>query len=626
MSNKIGAAGKSRKLVVQPDVVDLRDRYYTPSLLALPQEVKPREQELEVRDQGREGACTAFALASVIDRQCKQMSRDNSWPKVSTRMLYEMAKLHDDLPGERQSGSTLRGVLKGFFHNGVCLEADAPYLVAPGQPSFLLSLALAEAARSISLGAYYRLHHEINDYHTAINEAGAVIASAKIHSGWAKPRGGVIELKSRYEGRHAFAIVGYNTDGFIIQNSWSDRWSTYAGLRGLALWTYEDWYENVEDAWVLRLAISSPRAFSVKFARNHAALRDKETSASPLKPRRQDILGHFVHFDDGQLVQHGSYAQTSDAVQAIVNDLGDTKCRGRLGVGHLLLIAHGATQSSVAVAKRAKAWLPVFLENGVYPIHLMWETGFNNEVVDVIRDLLFKTRERMGEDAEHLDDRLEALARPLGTKLWRDLKTTASLFANPATESGKAIRAILAAARAGSEPLELHFLSQSAGVFLLAELADVLKEIDAGLGSASLLAPACSLSYYDHRIRPHVGSTISVIDQYSLIDHREKHDSLDVYGKSLLYLVSNGIEVEKGTALLGMQKFLEKSNDSPTRVKLPSNHKVFFAGKDRSVTDAKSHRTFDADRKTMNSIITRIAGQKAGDEHGFRKAHLSSYR
>ena len=131
MPQTIAAAGDDRQLIVQPDVVDLRDRYYAPALMALPQEVKPKAGYLEIRDQGQESACTGFALASVIDRQCKQLAQSPHADPVSTRMLYEMARLYDDLPDEAQAGSTLRGALKGFFHNGVCREADAPWRDTP---------------------------------------------------------------------------------------------------------------------------------------------------------------------------------------------------------------------------------------------------------------------------------------------------------------------------------------------------------------------------------------------------------------------------------------------------------------------------------------------------------------
>jgi len=223
---------EERMLIVRPDVIDLRDRYYTPSLSPLKQDDIPAPCSLNIRDQHSESACTGFALAAVIDRQCRQVSQPGT---VSTRMLFEMAKQHDDLPDHRTPGSTLRGALKGFFHNGVCSENQAPYLRDPNSPPWALDLKKARDARQTTLGAYFRLNHEINDYHDAINAAGAIAVSGVIHSGWANPKDGVIVPVKRTEGRHAFAIVGYTNEGFLVQNSWGENWGGFNGLKGVAL-------------------------------------------------------------------------------------------------------------------------------------------------------------------------------------------------------------------------------------------------------------------------------------------------------------------------------------------------------------------------------------------------------
>ena len=492
MTQTLNSSGEPRALFVQPDVIDLRDREYKPALIALPQERKPLPGELNIRNQGQSSACTGFALASVIDRECRSAFGAAAARTVSTRMLFEMARLHDDLPDFRNAGSTLRGALKGFFHNGVCSEDDAPFQRAANAPGFTLTLELAEKAREVSLGAYYRLNHEINDYHAAIAEAGSVIASAKIHTGWANPRDGQIELTSRFRGRHAFAIVGYDRDGFLVQNSWGPGWSHAAGLEGVAHWSYEDWFENVEDAWVLRLAISSPSAFRVKYARNHKAFRgngDPAAASAPYKPRRQDVFGHYLHIDDGRIVDQGRYAQTAEDVAVMTDRIAGIASKRKREFDHLLLFAHGALTKRADVAARAKAWLPVFTRNRIYPVHLMWETGFNGDVVDVIKDLLLKTQERTGKSDKHIDERLEAMARPLGRKLWRDLKTTARLALSPEEPSGQAIAAILKAAGG----MKLHFAAQSAGALLFGETLSLAEREGHRFATAQLLAPACSM-------------------------------------------------------------------------------------------------------------------------------------
>ena len=163
----VRAAGKNRVLNVRPDAPDLRDRYYEPALISLARELDNSNPEM-VLDQGREGACTGFGLAAVIN--LLKHRRDEP-ALVSARMLYEMAKKHDEWPGEDYAGSSCRGAIKGWKNMGVCSDEDWPYSTNnPGR----LTIAKARKARSTILGAYYRLRANLNDYHAALNETGAI--------------------------------------------------------------------------------------------------------------------------------------------------------------------------------------------------------------------------------------------------------------------------------------------------------------------------------------------------------------------------------------------------------------------------------------------------------------------
>ena len=44
-----------------------------------------------------------------------------------------------------------------------------------------------------------------------------------------------------------------------MQNSWGSGW----GECGVARWFYEDWLENMRDAWVVRLALSTPQLYNL---------------------------------------------------------------------------------------------------------------------------------------------------------------------------------------------------------------------------------------------------------------------------------------------------------------------------------------------------------------------------
>jgi len=115
------AAGK--RLDAFPDRIDLRDWYYQPSLISLPDAYLacPLIPRSRILDQGQEGACTGFALAAVVNFL---RTRQGQTARVSPRMLYELARRYDEWPGEAYEGSSARGAIKAWVKHGVCLESS----------------------------------------------------------------------------------------------------------------------------------------------------------------------------------------------------------------------------------------------------------------------------------------------------------------------------------------------------------------------------------------------------------------------------------------------------------------------------------------------------------------------
>jgi len=92
-----------QRLDAFPDRIDLRDWFYQPALISLPDSlvscafIKPTM----VLDQGHEGACTGFALAAVVNFLRAKQKRASI---VSPRMLYELARRYDEWQGEAYEG------------------------------------------------------------------------------------------------------------------------------------------------------------------------------------------------------------------------------------------------------------------------------------------------------------------------------------------------------------------------------------------------------------------------------------------------------------------------------------------------------------------------------------------
>lgn len=137
------ATYKNRVLDARPDSLDLRDREYQPPLRSLPPRW-PSERHIDkllpaytqagmILNQGKEGACTGFGLAAVINyliwRDAIAFEQDDFTApadiraqRVSPRMLYNMARLYDEWEGEDYQGSSCRGAMKGWHRHGVCTE------------------------------------------------------------------------------------------------------------------------------------------------------------------------------------------------------------------------------------------------------------------------------------------------------------------------------------------------------------------------------------------------------------------------------------------------------------------------------------------------------------------------
>ena len=263
-AKKPGATAIPTRNVV-PDRLDLRDRVYMPPVAVVPDLALEPMAKIPVLDQKQTNACTGFALASVVYLLQHTAKRKQKDCCVSPFMLYSMARRYDEFPGDPDvdTGSSLRGAMKGWYKHGACSDRLWTSEAMPtGQVTKSADDWWLDAVQR-PLGAYYRVDtRSITDMHVALNEIGILYASAVCHSGWdegfsntSRTKGGYWMIPRRKagpsDGGHAFAIVGYNQDGFIIHNSWGMGW----GTKGRAVLPYEDWLDNAMDSWVAQLGV-----------------------------------------------------------------------------------------------------------------------------------------------------------------------------------------------------------------------------------------------------------------------------------------------------------------------------------------------------------------------------------
>jgi pimeloyl-ACP methyl ester carboxylesterase len=580
------------------DQPDARDWMYQPALVQLASEMRP-PANLKILDQGAEGACTGFGLAASINLLNKKRKNNIL---VSPRMLYEMARKFDEWEGEGYSGSSCRGAIKGWANMGVCEDSFWPY--APENPGSF-TLQAAKNARSQTIGAYYRLTPRIADFHAAINETGVIFCSANVHKGWARKqvKSGKIPFRKGRTGGHAFSLVGYNKKGFWVQNSWDITW----GNKGIALWSYEDWEQNLIDAWIFSLALPTPQ---IK-GRSYTAATKVEDNLTDavIGPPRGEIQGHFVHIDDGKFCTTGKYFSDLDDVNITSKHLVDHP-----KYKHLVFYAHGGLNSPKDSANRVKDMFPVFKENGVYSYHWMYDTG----IMEELKDILFRGSDSEEHpagafwDLDWWDTFLEKGARIPGRAFWREMKRGARIGFKKNGDCGDILQSFLQTIRPGQNR-QLHLVGHSTGAILLAYLLRALGKIapDLRVSSVHIMAPAATVELYKELYKPLLTANKFGIDRmsiYYLKDELERDDSVGPYRKSLLYFVSRSFEERIPEKILGMEKYLLKA----VRPK-PSNL-ILVPSKGKETTKAKSasktHGGFDNDHYTMNTILRDILQKK----------------
>ncbi len=583
-------------VTAESDIPDGRDFIYQPALIPLSPVIDP-PATLHILDQGKEGSCTGFGLAAVINKLNHDRGSDML---VSARMLYEMAKRYDSWPGEDYAGSSCRGAIKGWHSMGVCAEALWPYIEDNDDRN--LTIERAKDARSNTIGAYYRINPDIVHMHAALNEVAAVYVSARVHSGWSlkSVRNGVIKQDKKIIGGHAFAIVGYDETGFWVQNSWGGEW----GRNGLAHWSYEDWQDNVSDAWVVRLALPTPQLWDRDFQKEDVG---KIALFGKSGPRRARIAGHFVHIDDGLFHEDGKYWSTQKDVEETASLVAKSN-----RYQHLMFYAHGGLNSVEDSATRIAAMRDVFKENGIYPYHFMYDTGLLEEIKDIILGKRSSTEGLVGGFADWWDKVFEKMTRRPGRALWREMKSDANLCFRGNKNAGR--QTLLAFVDAlqtkNASPKSVHLVGHSTGAILIAHLLHALSKmkVKTRIASVSLMAPAATVSLFETHYSPFLETPkrqfgIDKLTIYNLKDDLEQDDTVaEVYRKSLLYLVSNAFEEKRGDAVLGMQKF---SKDIAKQAGLEFVYSL------NKRTKSESHGGFDNDPVTMNDVLKNILGRKA---------------
>ncbi len=622
---------------IVPDQLDLRDRPYLPTLRQPPGvEMAPR-LELPVLDQGQTNACTGFALASVVNFLFRR-HRDARAPQMSPFMLYSMARRYDEFPdppqsrietklrSEEDTGSSLRGAMKGWYKHGACRldlwrePAMPPPANDPDDDWWL------DAARR-PLGAYYRVDtRSVTDMHVALHDVGVLYASVLCHSGWLggtrAGRGKKIWTIPREDvqpadGGHAFAIVGYRPDGFIVQNSWGMGW----GTRGLAVLTYEDWMENAMDCWVAQLGVATDQHLEIARSPSLRVERGRVKLASDHTLRDREISPFIVDMENnGRLSDRGIFRTKPADVEALMSfHVGEARQKWHLKASEptdVAIYAHGGLTGEDTAAETAARWIPALYEAQIFPIFLMWETDLWSTLKNRLLDLVTGQPRPTGGVVDQLrrfwNRRLERLLAPAGSTIWGEMKQNADAITASEQSGGLVLyESGMKSKWFTSTPVRLHLIGHSAGSIVHCYAVDRLAARGWRFESVNFMAAAATLDLFKKTLLPRIADgTVKQFRAFHLGDAAEQQDPTCKpvlgYTRSLLYLVSESFEGGVRTPLLGMEKYFE---DEVLSLGLPSI-RAWLAPS--PATASTTHGGFDEDAATMASIIALIKGTLVG--------------
>jgi N-acetylmuramidase len=643
---------RARRRPVKPDRVDLRDWYYRPSITRAPPPVLMPHNPRFVADQGDTSACTGFALATTIEYLLDRAGRPIE--RISGHMLYSMARRYDEWAGNenQDEGSSLRGALKGWSRHGASAlklwqRSGMPKATNGAEDWWLDSMRRP-------LGAYYRLPLDVeSDLHCALMDVGVIYASALTHSGWdalttqspldpptTPEEIPVIECRQGDEdGGHAFAIVGYTSDGFIVHNSWGTRW----GRGGLGVLRYADWRQNAMDCWVAQLGVVTlehqrvAQASTLRLAGEDESRPVRKLAGSPTVVLSSDpqLANHEISpfvidmQNEGRLSERGRFRTSpADLAFLLEHHLLQQACV-RWGIGRndtidVAIYAHGGLVGEEAAARSARQWIPLLYGNRIFPIFLMWETDGLSTIFNLVEDALRGDDERVSANwlerfrdrvIDWKNERIEGLTRKPGGAMWRQMKDNADDISST-RRSGVVLlfqELIRLSAKAHLPKLRLHLIGHSAGAIVQSHLAPRAIERGFEVASLNLLAPALRVDDFASRLGEVVRSKSIRVLVAHLNDATERADpTCKPYGHSLLYLVSRAFEAGGvDVPLLGMERHLVPAVASHAwgpQISRLSSPGIPYRAND-PLTEATSHGGLDDDIAVQDAVIRHIKGK-----------------
>lgn len=357
----------------------------------------------------------------------------------------------------------------------------------------------------------------------------------------------------------------------------------------------------------------------------HRAIRDLAGLSRSARARGTtqwlSLKRHAINMARGELSEAGEFQTSPEDLSGVLD--GFEAYARNVTTPRLVLFAHGGLVSEAAALQYSKATLEWWKSKGVYPVFLIWETGF----LETIAQQLPGRRALQ----DMFDDAIENLVRIPGRAVWSLMKEsarrTALADAGSGAPGGLYWFARMLASRWKELPpsVQVHAVGHSAGAILHSHLLPLLVREKIPVKTVSFLAPAVRLNVFLDKVEPLIApGMIEHLSVFTMTRTAERNDDCwKLYQKSLLYMVSRAFEGDEKCPLLGLEESLTGNEQSRALFGITDTPSVMYNGPkaelhlslavgdydQNPLTTAVHHGDFDNDLPTMASVVRRILGE-----------------
>ena len=369
---------------------------------------------------------------------------------------------------------------------------------------------------------------------------------------------------------------------------------------------------------------------NVVFQQTREAARDSGLTPAMLEALRP----HLVNLNMGQFSDEGEWKTSREDVDAIFEEhLPQALAKAQQKKLRIVFYAHGGLVKESLGLQTAQKHVAWWLQNNIYPIYFIWETGAFETIGQLIRRSREGAARALPRDIfDHTTDLLiEETARALqGPRIWGGMKLSAQLASakgqgpDEIGEGGARYVARKLSQFCADNPgkIELHSVSHSAGAIFHSYF--IPAALDFGVPkfrSVHFLAPAVRVDTFKTELAGRIGNGVDQLSIFTMSKSFEQDDHCaSVYRKSLLYLIYGALEPERKTPILGLELSLRGDSELKMLLGLGVPNapgeviwSVSLSDKGRSASTSASHGGFDDDGPTMNSVARRILGKADAD-------------